>query len=130
MHLLLFLTKEAIFLIPELIDKVVCAELLDLSWDPTGKLIDIVTSQMSHRLYSIDYLNSLYMVCKTLIVLLKCQKRFLKVFVATTIVYKDRYPEYCQHNNSRTFTVYRPGFLDQEVICNNCWVVLYNLYLL
>jgi hypothetical protein len=44
MYLLLFLIKEAVFLTLDLIDEVVCAELLDQSWDPTGELIDIVTT--------------------------------------------------------------------------------------
>ena len=57
MYLLLFLSKEVAFLTPELIDKVVCAELLDPSWDPIGELADVVTSQMSHGPYSLDNLK-------------------------------------------------------------------------
>ncbi len=48
MHLLLFLKRGAVFLTPELIDEVVCAELPDREWDLTGELTAVVTSQMSH----------------------------------------------------------------------------------
>jgi hypothetical protein len=44
MHLLLFLKRGAIFLTPELVDKVVCAKLLNLSWDLISELIAVVTS--------------------------------------------------------------------------------------
>jgi tryptophan-rich sensory protein len=44
MHLLLFLKRGAVFLTPELVNKVVYAKLLDPSWDPTSELIAIVTS--------------------------------------------------------------------------------------
>ena len=66
MHLLLFLTKEAGFLTPELINEVVCAELLDPSWDPTGELTDIVISQMTHGLCGLKNPKALCIVRKTL----------------------------------------------------------------
>jgi hypothetical protein len=130
MHLLLFLTKEAVFLTPELIDEVVCAELPDPSWDPTGELTDVVTSQMCHGPCGVDYPNSPCMVRKTPTAPLKCQKRFPKAFTATTIVREDGYPEYRRRDNGRTFTVRKPGFPDREVVRDNRWVVPYNPYLL
>jgi hypothetical protein len=49
--------------------------------------MNIVTSQISHRLYSFsDNPKVLYIVYKTPIALLTCQKRFLKAFAAITIV--------------------------------------------
>jgi hypothetical protein len=44
MHLLLFLKRGAIFLTLKLVDKVVYAKLLNLSWDLISELIAIVTS--------------------------------------------------------------------------------------
>jgi hypothetical protein len=57
------------------------------------------------------------------------QKRFPKAFTAITIICKDGYPEYRYRDNGRMFTVYKPGFPGQEVVCNNRWIVLYNPYL-
>jgi hypothetical protein len=44
MHLLLFLKRGAVFLTPELVDKVVYAKLLNLLWDLISELIAVVTS--------------------------------------------------------------------------------------
>ncbi len=116
---------------PKLVNKVVCAELPNLLWDLISELTAIMTSQISHRLYSlVNNPKAPYIVYKIPATLLICQKRFLKAFTETTIIRKDRYPEYYYQDNSQTFIVYKPGFLDQEVVCNNCQVVPYNLYLL
>ena len=119
MHLLLFLSKEVAFLTPELIDKVVCAELLDPSWDPIGELADVVTSQMSHGPYSLDNPKVPYMARKTPTAPFTYQKRFLKVFTATTVVHENGYLEYRRRNDGRTFTVRKPSFLGQEVVRDN-----------
>jgi hypothetical protein len=95
MYLLLFLRRKAVFLIPDLVNKVICAELLDLLWDPIGKLITVVTSQISHGPCGLkDNPKALYMVRKMPIALLTYQKRFPKVFAAIIIIRKNRYPEY------------------------------------
>jgi hypothetical protein len=95
MYLLLFLKRDTIFLIPDLVNKVICAELPDLLWDSIGKLIAIITGQMSYRPCGLNNNpKALYMVRKISIALLICQKRFPKVFVAIIIIYKDEYPEY------------------------------------
>ena len=52
--------------------------------------------------------------------LLTCQKDFLKAFTATTIVCKDHYLEYYQHDDSQTFTVCKLGTLGEEVVRDNC----------
>jgi hypothetical protein len=114
-----------------LVDEIVYTELLDPLWDPAGKLIAIVTSQMSYGPYGLNNNpKAPYIVCKTPIALLVYQKRFPKAFAATTIIRKDGYPEYRYRDNGHTFTVRKPGFPDQEVVRNNCWVIPYNLYLL
>ena len=131
MHLLLFLAREASFLTPELIDEVVCAELPDRSWDPTGELTDVVTSQMCHGPCGLeDGPRAPCMVRKTPAALPRCQKRFPRAFIATTVVREDGYPEYRRRDDGRTFTVRKPGVPDQEVVRDNRWVVPYNPYLL
>lgn len=90
MHLLLFLAREAAFLTPELVDEVVCAKLLDLAWDPTGELVSVVTSQMSHGPCGLDDNPKAPCIVRKA---LACQKRFPKAFTATTVVRKDGYPE-------------------------------------
>jgi hypothetical protein len=44
MHLLLFLKRGAVFLTPELVNKVVYAKLLDVLYYLTSELIAVVTS--------------------------------------------------------------------------------------
>jgi hypothetical protein len=56
--------------------------------------------------------------------LLKYSKKFPKPFSDRTIVYTDSYPEYRQQNDSCMFTnLY-------SIVCNNRWIVPYNLYCL
>jgi hypothetical protein len=95
MYLLLFLRRDTIFLTPDLVNKVICTKLPDLLWDPIGKLMAMITSQMFYGLYSLNNNpKALYMVCKIPIALLTYQKRFPKIFTAIIIIYKNRYPEY------------------------------------
>jgi hypothetical protein len=120
-YLLLFLRKEAVFLTPDLVNEVICAELPDPLWDPIGKLITIVTSQISHGPCGLeDNPKALYIVRKTPIAPLACQKRFPKVFAAIIIIRENRYPEYRYRDDGYIFTVRKPGFLGQEIIHNNC----------
>ncbi len=80
---------------PELVNEVVCAKLLDLLWDPISELTTVVTSQMSHRPCSLkNNPKALYMVYKTPTALLACYKRFPKAFTAITVICEDRYPKY------------------------------------
>jgi hypothetical protein len=114
-----------------LVNKVVCTELSDPLWDPIGELIAVVTSQISYGPYGLnDNPKALYIVRYMPAAPLVYQKRFPKAFIAIIIICKDRYPEYRYRNNSCMFTVCKPGFPGQEVICNNCWIVPYNPYLL
>jgi hypothetical protein len=120
MHLLLFLRRDAIFLTPDLVNEVICAKLPDLSWDPTGELMAVVTSQMSHGPCGLDdNPKAPYMARSMPVALLACQKRFPKAFTATIIIRENRYPEYRRRDNGYTFTVRKPGFPGQEVVRNN-----------
>jgi hypothetical protein len=131
MHLLLFLRRDAVFLTPDLVNEVVCTELPDPLWDPTGELTAVVTGQMSYGPYGLnDNPKAPYMVRYMPAALLVYQKRFPKAFMAIMIICKDGYPEYWCRNDGRTFTVCKPGFPGQEVVRNNRWIVPYNPYLL
>jgi hypothetical protein len=121
MYLLLFLRRDTVFLIPDLVNEIICAELPDPLWDPTGELTAVVTSQMSHGPCGLN--NNPKAPCivrKTPIALLACQKRFPKAFAAIIIIREDRYPEYRYRDNGCMFTVRKPGFPDQEVVRDNC----------
>jgi hypothetical protein len=61
---------------------------------------------------------------------LSCSKRFPKAFTDRTVIRDDGYPKYRHRDNGQTFTVRKPGFLGQEVVRDNRWVVPYNPYLL
>jgi hypothetical protein len=130
MHLLLFLTAAARFHTPDQVDEVVCAEIPDPSWDPTGELRTLVTAHMLHGPCGEDYLQAPCMVRKHPHGPLICSKRFPKQFTDRTLIHEDGYPEYCRRDNGQTFTVRKPGFPGQQVIRDNRWVVPYNPYLL
>jgi hypothetical protein len=130
LHLLLFLQASAKFNTPERVDEVVCAELPDPSWDPTGELLALVTGNMSHGPCGEDYVRAPCMVRKEAHSPLACSKRFPKAFTDRTVINEDSYPEYRRRDNGQTFTVRKPGFPGQEVVRNNRWVVPYNPYLL
>lgn len=130
LHCLLFLKPAARFLTPERIDQVVCAELPDPAWDPTGELTDVVTAQMTHGPCGTDYPNAPCMVRPSVNAPLRCQKRFPKAFTPETIVSEDGYPQYRRRDNGQTFAVRKPGAPDQQIVRDNRWVVPYNPYLL
>jgi hypothetical protein len=129
-HVLLFIDSSAPFLTPERIDEVICAELPDPAWDPTGELTDVVIAQMTHGPCGQDYPNSPCMSRRTPSSPLACQKRFPKPFTDVTVVNEDSYPQYRRRDDGRTFTVRKPGAPGQEVVRDNRWVVPYNPYLL
>jgi hypothetical protein len=130
MHLLLFLHGSVKFDTPDRVDEVICAELPDPSWDPTGELLSFVTGHMSHGPCGEDYLRAPCMVRKYTTSPLACAKRFPKPFTDRTVIHEDGYPEYCRRDNGQTFTVPKPGFPDQQVVRDNRWVVPYNPCLL
>jgi hypothetical protein len=59
------------------------------------------------------------MVRKEAYSLLIYSKRFPKAFINRTVINENGYPEYYYRNNRQIFTVYKPGFSGQEVVCNN-----------
>jgi hypothetical protein len=130
MHLLLFLQASAKLNTPHQVDEVVCAELPDLSWDPTGELRALVTAHMLHGPCGEDHLQTPCMVRQHPNGRVTCAKRFPKPFADRTVMSEDGYPEYCRRDYGQTFAVRKPGRIDQDVIRNNRWVVPYNLYLL
>ena len=97
----------------------ICVELPDASWDPTGELTEVVTGQISHGPCGTDNLAAPCMVRKHPSSPLACQKRFLKAFSPITVLKEDGYPEYRRREDRRTFTVRKPGFPDQEVVRDN-----------
>jgi hypothetical protein len=95
MYLLLFFRRDTIFLTPNLVNKVICAELPDPLWDPIGKLMAVVTSQISHGPCGLNNNpKAPYMACSMPVAPLTCQKRFPKAFMAIIIICKNGYPEY------------------------------------
>jgi hypothetical protein len=130
MHLLLFLQASAKFDTPKRVDEVVCAEIPDPSWDPTGELRALVTGNMLHGPCGDDNPHTPCMVRQYPHGPLACSKRFPKPFTERTMINEDGYPEYCRRDNGQTFTVRKPGFPGQEVVRDNRWVVPYNPYLL
>jgi hypothetical protein len=115
---------------PKHINKVVYAEIPDPSWDPMGQLRALLTSYILHGLCGDDNPQAPYMVRKHINGPLICSKRFPKPFTDRTLIHKDGYPKYYRRDIGQVFTVRKPGFLDVEVVRDNRWVVLYNLYLL
>jgi hypothetical protein len=115
---------------PERVDEVVYAELPDPSWDPTGELRGLVTGHISHGPCGEDDLRAPYIVRKYTRSPLTYSKRFPKAFIDYIIIYEDSYPEYCRRDNRQIFTARKPGFPDQQVVRNNCWIIPYNPYLL
>lgn len=130
MHLLLFLSASARFDTPERVDEVVCAEMPDPSWDPTGELRELQTSNMMHGPCGDEYPRAPCMVRQQPNAPLGCSKRFPKQFSERTLIHEDGYPEYRRRDDGQTFTVRKPGAPGQEVVRDNCWVVPYNPYLL
>ncbi len=129
LHLLLFIENES-FNTPGIVDEIVCAELPDLAWDPTGELTEIVLAQMTHGPCGQDNPDAPCMARKNASGPPSCSKRFPKAFQETTRIQEDGYPEYRRRNNGRTFTVKKPNCPGEEVVRDNRWVVPYSPYLL
>ena len=85
---------------------------------------------MTHGLCGADNLAAPCMVRKTPNGPLVCSKGFPKPFSTNTVVYEDGYPEYQRRDDGKTFAVRKPGSPNEQVVCDNRWVVLYNPYLL
>ena len=73
----------------------VYTKLPDQEQDSISELRAIITSQISHRPCGLNNNpKALYMVYKTPMAPLIYQKRYLKEFIKTTIIYKDGYSIY------------------------------------
>src|SRR5450432_3446836 len=85
---------------------------------------------MTHGPCSANNPKSLYMIRRTPSSPLECSKKFPKPFCESIVIVEDGYLQYRRRNDGRTFTKPKPGALGQVVVCDNSWVVPYNLYLL
>jgi hypothetical protein len=130
MYLLLFLTTTTRFTTPEQVNKVVCAKIPDLLWDPISKLQALVIAHILHGPYRNNNLLALCMVYKHLCSALTCSKWFPKLFTDQTLIHNNGYLEYYCQDSSQTFTVYKLGLPGYKVVHNNHWVVFYSPYLL
>lgn len=105
MHLLLFWHSEDRYLTAEAIDKIVGAELPNLTTDPNGALLELITSSMIHGPCRWIKPQAPYMIGGGPGLSPKCSKRFPKDFYEKTIVQEDEYPLYRQRNNGQGFDI-------------------------
>ena len=129
-HLLLFLEPHVRFLTPEQVDEVVCAEIPDPSWDPTGNVRALLTAHMLHGPCGEENPTAPCMVRDHPEAPLKCNKRFPKEFTGRTLINEDGYPQYRRRDDGQTFTTRKPGVAGQTIVRDNRWVVPYSPYLL
>jgi hypothetical protein len=130
MHLLIWIKGPTVFNTPELVDEVICAELPDPSWDPTGELRSLVLSHMVHGPCGDDYPTAPCMARKHKDSPLRCTKEFPKAFAGRTALNEDGYPVYRRRDTGETFVVPKPGAPGQQVVRDNRWIVPYNPFLL
>ena len=114
-HILLFLDISSTKLTPEVIDKIISAEIPSKELDPY--LFDIVTNCMVHGPCGHLNPNATCMIDK------KCSKYFPKKFVNVTTVDGDGYPTYRRRDDGRTTTL-------KGIELDNRYVVPYNPILL
>ena len=129
-HLLLYLDSSYKYDTSSRIDNIICAELPDPAWDPTGELTDLIKSTMSHGPCGQENPFASCMVRKDNRDPGYCSKHFPKQFASETRIVEDGYPEYRRRNNGQTFTVPHPQIPGQVVVRDNRWIVPYNPYLL
>lgn len=122
MHLLLFLRPGYQINTPRMVDEIVCAEIPDPIWDPTGVITSIVTGQLTHGPCGDDHPFAACMESRNNGPK-KCQKGFPKPFCSSTNMGGDGYPEYRRRNDGRRFTD-RNGN-----VFTNAHIVPYNPYL-
>ena len=114
-HILLIVKHEYKPSTVEIIDRLVCAEIPDLSLNP--KLHELVKKHMIHGPCGTININSPCMDDN------KCTKDFPKQFLNETLSNVGGYPRYRRRNNGRKATV-------GKKIVDNRWIVPYNPYLL
>ena len=91
--------------------------------------MDIVWTIIVYKPYSTANLNAPYIIAGALGYLLTYLKWFPKPFYPATVVYKDGYPQYRRCDDLQLWPICILGCNGATTNLNNCWVVLYNLYL-
>lgn len=128
MYLLNFSNSANEFLKVSHIVEVICAELLIIETDPTGKLIKILTSVILHGPYGKINPNSLYM-SNAQDDLPRCTKQYPHNFFKETSIQENGYLLYWWRNNSSMNEISHPQDRNLKFTIDNCWVVPYNPYL-
>lgn len=128
MHLIVFLSPEDRnqLLRPEIIDRLISAELPTPETDPDGSLTQVIESSMVHGPCGIDNPDAPCMVSRREGQPKTCSKKFPKLFTEETTVGADGYPIYRRRNNGRSFIKQYKG---RDVEFDNRWVVPYCPYL-
>jgi hypothetical protein len=129
LHLLIFLDHSD-FLDPEVIDKIVCAELPDLSdpsWNNDPEITEIVRSVMIHGPCGEHNPKAPCMEVDARTGHAHCTKHYPRAFCPETTVSEDGYPLYRRRNSPHTAFEKTVG--GNRVTIDNRWVVPYNPYL-
>ena len=129
LHLVIFLDHSD-FLDPEVIDKIVCAELPDLadpSWNNDAELADIVRSVMIHGPCGEHNPKASCMEVDPRTGTSRCSKHYPRDFCEETVVSEDGYPLYRRRNSPQT--AFERTVAGKRVTIDNRWVVPYNPYL-
>lgn len=129
-HILLFIRSVHHFKNAAAVDEVICAELPNPLWDPTGDLRDLILEKMVHGPCGDYNPKAACMESKTPNGPRHCAKRYPKPFTDVTVVTDDTYPKYRRRHNGITWEIRKPGSVNERVVLDNRWVVPYNPYLL
>ena len=108
---------------PEMIDKVVSAEIPDKNNNP--KLYDIITSNNIHG-PACGTINKKSPCLEVKDKKYQCTKNFPKSFSNATIVREDSYPEYRRRSPEQGGHTHIKKVIDEEFVTDNSWVVPYN----
>lgn len=128
MHFFIILHWINKFLEAFYIDKVIFAKLLIIETEPIGKLTRIVTSIMLFGYCKKINFYSLYMN-NTRNIASKCKKHYLCNFFEISSVCENSYSFYWWYNKSSTYEILYLQDRNKKFTIDNCWIVLYNLYL-
>jgi Helitron helicase-like domain at N-terminus len=129
LHMVIFLDHPD-FLDPQVIDKIVCAELpglADPAWNNDTELGEIVRSVMIHGPCGEHNPKAPCMEVDARTGRARCTKNFPRAFCEETIVGEDGYPLYRRRNSPQT--AFEKTVNSQRVTIDNRWVVPYNPYL-
>ena len=125
-HILLIMQDSAKPRTPEMINRVVSAEIPDKNVNP--KLYDIITSNNIHGPCgrSVNH-NRPCMEGEG--IQKHCSKNFPKSFTDTTIVREDAYPQYRRRSPDQGGQTHKIRLHGQDFVVDNSWVVPFNPFL-